>query len=103
VHRELQRREVLTVLEYAAYLTTARALGPTHHAIAVLGDMMGLRASEMAGLRVDCLTSVRGYTTLTFIGKGDKPARGHPHRPCRRHRTSHRPARAPPHRRHGRA
>jgi integrase/recombinase XerC/integrase/recombinase XerD len=75
VHRELQRREVLTVLEYAAYLTAARALGPTHHAIAVLGGMMGLPASEMAGLTVDCLTSVRGYTTLTFIGKGDKPAR----------------------------
>jgi len=75
VHRELQRREVLSVLEYAAYLTAARALGPTHHAIAVLGGMMGLRASEMAGLTVDCLTSVRGYTTLTFIGKGDKPAR----------------------------
>src|SRR3954447_10089273 len=32
VLRELQRREVLTVLEYAAFLTAARALGPTHHA-----------------------------------------------------------------------
>ena len=42
IQRELQRREVLTVLEYAAFLTTARALGPTHHAIAVLGGMMGL-------------------------------------------------------------
>jgi hypothetical protein len=41
----------------------------------VLGGMMALRASEMAGLTVDYLTSVRGYTTLTFIGKGDKPAR----------------------------
>jgi integrase/recombinase XerD len=75
VHRDLQRREVLTVLEYAAYLTAARALGPTQHAIAVLGGMMGLRASEMAGLTVESLTTVRGYTTLTFIGKGDKPAR----------------------------
>jgi integrase/recombinase XerC/integrase/recombinase XerD len=75
VHRDLQRREVLTVLEYAVYLTAARALGPTHHAIAVLGGMLGLRASEMAGLTVESLTSVRGYTTLTFIGKGDKPAR----------------------------
>jgi len=75
VHRELQRREVLTVLEYAAFLTAARSLGPDHHAIAVLGGMMGLRASEMAGLTVDALTNVRGYVTLTFIGKGDKPAR----------------------------
>jgi integrase/recombinase XerD len=75
VHRDLQRREVLTVLEYTAYLTAARALEPTHHAIAVLGGMMGLRASEMAGLTVESLTSVRGYTTLTFIGKGDKAAR----------------------------
>jgi integrase/recombinase XerC/integrase/recombinase XerD len=28
IHRELQRREVLTVLEYAAFLTTARHLTP---------------------------------------------------------------------------
>jgi integrase/recombinase XerC/integrase/recombinase XerD len=41
VLRELQRREVLTVLEYPAFLTTARALGPTQHAIAVLGGMPG--------------------------------------------------------------
>ena len=75
VLRELQRREVLTVLEYAAFLTAARALGPTHHAIAVLGGMLGLRASEMAGLTVDSLSTVRGYVTLVFIGKGDKPAR----------------------------
>jgi integrase/recombinase XerD len=72
---ELQRREVLTVLEYAAFLTAARSLGPTHHVIAVLGGMLGLRASEMAGLTVDSLATVRGYATLTFIGKGDKPAR----------------------------
>src|SRR3954447_23504826 len=75
VLRELQRREVLTVLEYAAFLTAARALGPTHHAIAVLGGMLGLRASEMAGLTVESLSTVRGYVTLTFVGKGDKPAR----------------------------
>ncbi len=75
VHRELQRREVITVLEYAAFLTGARSLSPTHHAIAVLGGMLGLRASEMAGLTVDSLSTVRGYVTLTFIGKGDKPAR----------------------------
>src|SRR4051812_26261731 len=75
VLRELQRREVLTVLEYAAFLTAARALGPTHHAIAVLGGMLGLRASEMAGLTVESLSTVRGYVTLTFVGKGDNPAR----------------------------
>jgi integrase/recombinase XerD len=75
VLRELQRREVLTVLEYAAFLTAARALGPTHHAIAVLGGMLGLRASAMAELTVDSVSTVRGYVTLTFVGKGDKPAR----------------------------
>jgi integrase/recombinase XerD len=74
VHRELQRREVLTVLQYAGYLTVARSLGPAHHAIAVQGGMMGLRASEMTALTVESLTSVRGYVTLTFSGKGDKPA-----------------------------
>jgi integrase/recombinase XerD len=75
VLRELQHREVLTVLEYAAFLTAARALGPTHHAIAVLGGMLALRASEIAGLTVESLSTVRGYVTLTFVGKGDKPAR----------------------------
>src|SRR3712207_971642 len=75
IHQELQRREVLTVLEYAAYLTAARALGPTHHAIAVLGGMMGLRATEMATLAVESFATVRGYATLLVIGKGDKPVR----------------------------
>ncbi len=75
IQRELQRREVLTVLEYAAYLTTARALGPAHHAIAVLGGMMGLRATEMATLTAESFGTVRGYATLIVVGKGDKPAR----------------------------
>ncbi len=75
IHRELQRREVLTVLEYAAYLTAARALGPTHHAIAVLAGMMGLRATEMPTLPVESFATVRGYATLLVIGKGDKPVR----------------------------
>ena len=71
IQRELQRREVLTVLEYAAFLTTARDLGPTHHAIAVLGGMMGLRATEMATLTVESFGTVRGYATLLVVGKGD--------------------------------
>lgn len=75
IQRELQRREVLTVLEYAAFLTTASHLGPTHHAIAVLGGMMGLRATEMATLTVESFGTVRGYATLIVVGKGDKPAR----------------------------
>ena len=75
IHRELQRREVLTVLEFAAYLAAARRLGPCAHAIAVLGAMMGLRASEMASLTVESISTARGYRVLTFIGKGDKPAR----------------------------
>ena len=75
VLRQLQHREVLTVLEYAAFLTTARVLGTSHHAIAVLGGMLGLRASEMAGLTVESLSTVRGYVTLTFVGKADQPAR----------------------------
>lgn len=63
------------MLEYAAYLAAARGLGPAEHAIAVLGGMMGLRAAEMAGLTVESLSMVRGYWILTFIGKGDRPAR----------------------------
>lgn len=72
---DLQERTVLTALEYAAFLTAAQAIGPNEHAIAVLGGMMGLRATEMASLKVEDLSIVRGYSTLSFIGKGDKPAR----------------------------
>ncbi len=75
IQREMQRREVLTVLEYAAFLTTARSLSPSHHAIAVLGGMMGLRATEMATLTVESFGTVRGYATFIVMGKGDKPAR----------------------------
>ncbi len=67
-------REVFTVLEYAAFLTASRA-GTDHHAIAVLGGTLGLRASEMAGLTVNSVSTVRGYVMLTFVGNGDKPAR----------------------------
>ncbi|MGY1671517.1 tyrosine-type recombinase/integrase [Geodermatophilus sp. SYSU D00710] len=66
---------MLTVLEYAAFLTTARTLGPAQHAIALLGGMMGLRATEMATLTVESFATVRGYATLLVLGKGDKPAR----------------------------
>ena len=75
IQPELQRREVLTVLEYAAFLTTARQLGPSHHTIAVLGGRMGLRATEMATLTVESFGTVRGYAMLVVVGKGDKPAR----------------------------
>src|SRR3954454_19518442 len=75
IQRELQRREVLTVLEFAAFLTTARQFGPTHHAIAVLGGMMGLRATEMTTLTVESFGAARGYATLLVLGKGDKPVR----------------------------
>ena len=75
IQRELQRREVLTVLEYAAFLTAARSRGASHHAIAVLGGMMGLRATEMATLTVESFGNVRGYAILIVLGKGDKAAR----------------------------
>jgi hypothetical protein len=57
------------------YLTTSRVLDPTHHVIAVLGGMMGLRASEMATLTVESLGIVRGYSMLAFVGTGPRPAR----------------------------
>jgi len=73
IQRALQRREVLTVLEYAAFLSTARHLGTTHHAIAVLGGMMGLRATEMATLTLESIGVVRGYTTLIVRATDTSP------------------------------
>jgi integrase/recombinase XerC/integrase/recombinase XerD len=64
------------VLQYAAYLTAARAFGPTHHAIAVLSGMMGLSATEMAMLAAESFATVRGCATLMVISKGDKPPPG---------------------------
>lgn len=60
-------------MEYPAFLTAARGLGSTHHAIAVLGGMPGLRAGEMAGPDVESLATVRGYVTPTFVGKRANP------------------------------
>lgn len=74
IHREGQRRHYLTPLEYAAFLTTARVMGPDAHAVAAIGGMMGLRSAEMCGLDVDDVATVAGYQVLRFVGKGGKPA-----------------------------
>ena len=74
IHREGQRRTYLTPLEYAAFLTTARTMGPDAHAVAAIGGMMGLRSAEMCGLDVDDVATTAGYQVLRFIGKGGKPA-----------------------------
>lgn len=74
IHREGQRRTFLTPLEYAAFLTAARAMSPDAHAVAAIGGMMGLRSAEMCGLDVADVQSVGGYQVLRFIGKGGKPA-----------------------------
>src|SRR4051794_31565884 len=74
--RRRLRREVPTVLQYAAYLTAALAFGPTHDALAVLGGMMGLPATEMAMLAAESFATVRGCATLMVISKGDEPPPG---------------------------
>ena len=74
IHREGQVRTWLGPLEYAAFLATARAMGPDAHAVAAIGGMMGLRSAEMCQLDVDSVTERGGYTVLRFTGKGGKPA-----------------------------
>lgn len=74
IHREGQRRTWLNPLEYAAFLTAARAMGPDEHAVAAVGGMMGLRSDEMCQLDVSSVTTVGGYQVLRFVGKGGKPA-----------------------------
>jgi integrase/recombinase XerD len=74
IHREGQARTFLTPLEFAAFLTTARAMGPDAHAVAAIGGMMGLRSAEMCQLDVSSVATVGGYQVLRFVGKGGKPA-----------------------------
>lgn len=74
IHREGQRRTYLTPLEFAAFLTAARVMGPDAHAVAAIGGMMGLRSAEMCGLDVGDVATVAGYQVLRFVGKGGKPA-----------------------------
>lgn len=72
VDRTLQKRTVLSPLEFAAFLKTAESLGATEHAIAALGGMLGLRAQEMLDLTASSLGLSRGYVTLSVLSKGDK-------------------------------
>lgn len=72
IDRAAQSRTVLTPLEYAAFLRAAEATGPTEHAIAALGGMVGLRVSEMTQLDASNIGSSRGYVTITVLSKGEK-------------------------------
>lgn len=74
IDRDGQRRTVLTPLEYAAFLSTARKLGSREHVVAALGGMLGLRSAEMRSLDVTDLTYTRGYLVAKFVGKGSRHA-----------------------------
>jgi integrase/recombinase XerD len=74
VNWEAQRRTVLHPLEFAAVLTTARAHGPTAHALVALLGMLGLRVSEACNIQICDLRYAAGYRVLHVLGKGSKPA-----------------------------
>lgn len=74
IHEEGQRRTFLNPLEFAAFLTAAREMGVMEHAVAALLGLCGLRIAEACGLDVESLGDEGGYDTLSFIGKGSKPA-----------------------------
>lgn len=62
-------------MELSSFIAVATAMSPKAHALACLLGLNGLRVSELCSLNIEDLTTDRGHTVITFMGKGDKPAR----------------------------
>lgn len=74
IDHEAQYRTVLTTLEFASLLKTARQDPRSHAMVAALG-LLGLRVAEMCSLNVEDVHRSIGEVYITFIGKGHKAAR----------------------------
>lgn len=61
-------------MELSRFLSIASTIGPTHHALACLLGLNGLRVSEACSLDIENITIERGHNVISFVGKGDKPA-----------------------------
>lgn len=61
--------------ELSAFIATATAMGVKEHALACLLGLNGLRVSELCSLNIEDLSTERGHAVITFMGKGDKPAK----------------------------
>lgn len=56
------------------FLAVAERAGGARHVLAFLLTHNGLRVSEACSLNVEDLGSNRGHRTVSFVGKGNKPA-----------------------------
>lgn len=75
VNRDEQKRTWLNALEYGRLVAAAQEVGPTEAALVWLLGTNALRISEAC--QIDLETMGRddmGYVTVSFIGKGSKPA-----------------------------
>jgi site-specific recombinase XerD len=60
--------------ELVALLDAGKAAGPVEHALLCLLIMNGLRVGEACDARIEDLSSEKGHTVLSIVGKGRKPA-----------------------------
>lgn len=61
-------------LELARWIKTSQSISPRHWATATLTGILGLRASEVANLRIEDISHDNGHQVIDFIGKGNKRA-----------------------------
>ena len=74
IDHDAQYRTVLTTLEFAALLKTARR-DPRSHAMVTALGLLGLRVNEMCSLNVEDVHRSIGEVFITFMGKGHKAAK----------------------------
>ncbi|MCW2545353.1 MAG: integrase [Frankiales bacterium] len=74
VDKAKQHRTWLQPLEFARFLSVARAAGPHPYAMFTLLGEVALRAEEACNLRIEPMTRVGGQEVIRFIGKGGKAA-----------------------------
>lgn len=74
VDHEKQRRTWLKPLHFSYLLAVSRDQGAHPHALVALLGMCGLRISEACSLDIENVGEQSGYTTVSFIGKGNKAA-----------------------------
>lgn len=75
VNRDDQKRTWLNALEYGRLVAAAKEMGPTESALVWLLGTNALRISEACQINIHEMGRDEfGYVTVSFIGKGSKPA-----------------------------
>jgi integrase/recombinase XerD len=72
VDKTAQYRPSMSPLEHGIFMDAAEKFSPMAHALIALLGGRGLRIAEACALNIEDLSQARGYTMITFVGKGAK-------------------------------